>query len=169
MKHIIIIAVAALLLCGCSSTRQVPKQQEQRRDSLRVEYRERTIYVPDTIYLEIPLQMAERTIADSISHLENEYASSDARLNSDGTLTHTLSTKPQIKPVQTEREIEYRDSIVYRDKVVEHKETITEYVKHQKTWWERTQIYGFWAAIILVAVSYRKKIINALIRRFLKK
>lgn len=113
--------------------------------------------------------MAERTIADSISHLENEYASSDARLNSDGTLTHTLSTKPQFKPVSTEREIEYRDSIVYRDKVVEQKETITEYVEHPKTWWERTQIYGFWAAIIFVAVSYRKKIINAFIRRFLKK
>ncbi len=170
MKRIIFITIAALLLVGCSTYKKIPTQvQEQRRDSVRVEYRERTILVPDTVYVEIPAQTAERTTADSVSHLENDYASSDARLNHDGTLTHTLFTKPQLKPVPTERKIECRDSIIYRDKVINAKETVTEYVEHKLSWWERTQIYGFWAAIILLAVIYRRKIFQAVVRLFLKK
>ncbi len=171
MKRIIIIAAAALLLEGCCTCKNLPTIQvrEQERDSVRMEYRERTVYVPDTVFVEIPAQTAERTTADSVSHLENDYASSDARLNFDGTLTHTLNSKPQIKPVPTERQIEYRDSIVYRDRVVKEKETVTEYVEHKQSWWEQTQIYGFWAALILVAVIYRKKIFQAVVRLFLLK
>lgn len=171
MKRIIITTTAAsLLLGGCATSRKIPTQvQEQKRDSLRVEYRERTVFVPDTVYMEIPSQTAERTTADSVSHLENDYASSDARLNLDGTLTHTLYTKPQLKSVPTERKIECRDSIVYRDRAIKEKETVTEYVEHKLSWWERTQIYGFWAAIILAAVCYRKKIFQAVVRHFLTK
>lgn len=172
MKRIIIIATmaASFLFGGCGTSRHIPTQvQEQKRDSMRVEYREHVIFVPDTVYVEIPPQTAERTTADSVSHLENDYASSDARLNFDGTLTHTLFTKPQTMSVPTERKIECRDSIVYRDRVIKGKETVTEYVEHKLSWWERTQIYGFWAAIILVAVCYRKKIFQAVVRRFLIK
>jgi hypothetical protein len=169
MRYIIII-LAALFLCGCRTTRQIPTQTEElKKDSVRVEYRERTVFVPDTVYLEIPLQTAERTTADSVSHLENDYASSDARINLDGTLFHTLATKTQSKPVPTERRIEYRDSIVYRDKAVTRNNTVTEYVERSMTWWEQAQIYGFWAALILLAVVYRRKIFNAAIRLILGK
>lgn len=165
-----ILLLAILLLCGCKTTKQVQKQPQLRqKDSVRVEYRERTIYVPDTVYFEIPSQTAERTIADSVSHLENDYASSDARINFDGTLTHSLFSKPQIMPVPTEKKIECRDSIVYRDKIVKQTETVTKQVEHKKTWWEQTQIYGFWAAVIFIAVIYRKEIFDAVVRLIKKK
>lgn len=170
MKRIILLIAAAILMVGCRTTKSIPTQaQEYKRDSVRIEYRERTVLVPDTVYFEIPRQMAERTIADSVSHLENDYASSDARLNSDGTLTHTLNSKPQLKPVPTERKIEYRDSIIYKDRWRDKKQTVTEYVEHKLSWWEQTQIYGFWAAIAIVAIIYRKKIFQAVVRLFLKK
>jgi len=166
----LLISVAAFSLAGCRSSKSlVTQSQEYRRDSVRVEYRERTVFVPDTVYFEIPRQIAERTAADSTSHLENDYASSDARLNPDGTLTHTLNTKPQFKPVPTERKIEYRDSIIYRDKAVKVDNTVTENVPRPLSWWEQTQIYGFWAAIAIVAIIYRKKIFQAVVRLFLKK
>lgn len=166
----LLMAVAAFSLAGCRSSKSlITQSQEYRRDSVRVEYRERTVFVPDTVYFEIPRQIAERTAADSTSHLENDYASSDARLNPDGTLTHTLNTKPQFKPVPTERKIEYRDSIIYKDKWRDKKQTVTEYVEHKLSWWEQTQIYGFWAAIAIVAIIYRKKIFQTVVRLFLKK
>ena len=166
----LLMAVAAFSLAGCRSSKSLTTQsQEYRRDSVRVEYRERTVFIPDTVYFEIPRQMAERTIADSVSHLENDYASSDARLNSDGTLTHTLNSKQQLKPVPTERKIEYRDSIIYKDRWMDKKQTVTEYVEHKLSWWEQTQIYGFWAVIAIVAIIYRKKIFQAVVRLFLKK
>lgn len=166
----LLISVAAFSLAGCRSSKSlVTHLQESRRDSVRVEYRERTVFVPDTIYFEIPRQIAERTAADSISHLENDYACTDARLNPDGTLTHILNTKPQFKPIPTERKIEYRDSIIYRDKAIKADKTDTKYIPHQLSWWEQTQIYGFWAAIAIVAIIYRKKIFQTVVRLFLKK
>lgn len=166
----LLISVAAFSLAGCRSSKSlVTHSQEYRRDSVRVEYRERTVFVPDTIYFEIPRQIAERTAADSLSHLENDYASSDARLNSDGTLTHTLNSKPQLKPVPTKRRVEYRDSVIYKDRWRDKKQTVTEYIEHKLSWWEQTQIYGFWAAIAIVAIIYRKKIFQTVVRLFLKK
>ena len=170
MKRVILLMAAVLLLGGCCTCRKATTQVvEQRQDSTRIEYRERTIYVPDTVFVEIPKQTAERTTADSVSHLENDYASSDARINTDGTLTHTLQSKHQVKPVPTEKRIEYRDSIVYRDRGRTQTNTVTEYVERKRSWWEQTQIYGFWVAIIIVAIVYRKKIFKAVVRVFLKK
>lgn len=170
MKKIVIFLMVIFTLISCRSSKSLITQtQEYKRDSVRVEYRERTVFVPDTVFVEIPVQKAERTTKDSISHLENDYAVTDARINSDGTLTHTLNSKPQVKPVPIKRPIEYRDSIVYKDKAISKNNTITKYVAHKLSWWEQTQIYGFWAAIIVVAIIYRKKIFQTVVRLFLKK
>ena len=170
MKKIVIFLMVIFTLISCRSSKSLITQtQEYKRDSVRVEYRERTVFVPDTVFVEIPVQKAERTTKDSISHLENDYAVTDARINSDGTQTHTLNSKPQAKPVPIKRPIEYRDSIVYKDKAISKNNTITKYVAHKLSWWEQTQIYGFWAAIIFVAIIYRKKIFQTVVRHFLKK
>lgn len=167
MKKSVIFLMVIFTLISCRSGKSLITQtQEYKGDSVRVEYRERTVFVPDTVFVEIPAQKAERTTRDSISHLENDYASSYARVNSDGTLTHTLNSKPQAKPLPIKRPIEYRDSIVYKDKVIRKNNTVTEYVEHKLSWWEQTQIYGFWAAIIVVAIAYRKKIFKAVVRPF---
>lgn len=170
MKKIVIFLMVIFTLISCRSSKSLITQtQEYKGDSVRVEYRERTVFVPDTVFVEIPAQKAERTTRDSISHLENDYASSDARVNSDGTLTHTLNSKPQVKPVPIKRPVEYRDSIVYKERINNKNNTVTEYVEHKRSWWEQTQIYGFWAAIIIVTIAYRKKIFQAVVRLFLKK
>lgn len=168
MKNLIITIAATIFLISCGSSKHLTTQERQ-RDSVRVEYRQRTVFVPDTVFVEIPAQKAERTTKDSTSHLENDYASSDARVNADGTLTHTLHSKPQAKPIPIKRPIEYRDSIVYKEKIINKNNTVTKYVKHKRSWWEQTQIYGFWAAIAIVAIIYRKKIFQTLVRHFLKK
>lgn len=130
----------------------------EQQDSVRIEFRERIVYVPDTVFIEIPAQTAERTTSDSTSHLENDYAESDARINPDGTLFHSLNTKPQVKPVPTERPIEYRDSVVYRYRIKKETVTETEYIEKNLSWWEKTQIYGFYILIVLLVVLYRKPI-----------
>lgn len=166
MKHIVILLFALLLLGACSTTRKLSSQTTNERDSIRIEYRERIVSVPDTVFVEIPAQTAERTTPDSTSHLENDYAESDARINPDGTLFHSLDTKPQMKPVPTEKQIEYRDSIVYRDRIKTETVTETEYVERSLSWWEKTQIYGFWLALAVIAILCRKTLF-ALVKRFI--
>lgn len=168
MKNLIITIAATIFLVSCGSSKHLTIQERQ-RDSVRVEYRQRTVFVPDTVFVEIPAQKAERTTKDGSSHLENDYASSDARVNADGTLTHTLNSKPQAKPMHIKRPVEYRDSIVYKDRIINKKNTVNKYVEHKLSWWEQTQIYGFWVAIIVVAITYRKKIFQTVVRLFLKK
>jgi hypothetical protein len=159
VRHILLLLAAAFTLGSCQTSKTAATHvQEYRRDSTRVEYRLRTVLVPDTVYLEIPHQTAERTTRDSVSHLENDYAITDARLNADGTLLHTLLTKPQKKSVFTHKEIEYRDSIVYRDVGSKLTKTITKRVPHERSWWEQTQIYGFWACLLALCITYHKAI-----------
>ena len=176
MKHFPVIILTALLLSACCASRKATSStetSERGRDSIRIEYRERTVFVPDTVFVEIPAQTAERTTPDSLSYLENDYAESTARLNQDGTLYHDLKTKPQTKPVPTEKEIQYRDSIVYRDvyrdRIVKQKVREVVEVEKKLSWFQKTEIGGFWALLLLLTIIYRKKIFGAIVRRILKK
>ena len=132
---------------GCCPCRHLTTETD-RQDSTRVEVRTQTILVPDTVYLEIPSQTAERTTRDSVSHLENDYAVSDARINADGSLYHDLRTKDQKKVIETDKRVETRDSLIYRDKVVNVKETVS--VPRELTIFQKFQIFGFWLLLVLV-------------------
>lgn len=155
MRQTALLLAAVLLLGGCCSSRRLTTENN-RRDSTRVEVRTHIIHVPDTVYLEIPPQKSERTTADSTSHLENDYAVSDARINPDGTLFHNLNTKPQRKPLPTEKEIIRNDSIVYKDRYVN--KTVTKEVPRKLTIFQRVQMYGFWILAVLFIAFLRKKI-----------
>lgn len=150
-----------LLLTACGTPRKLTTTQQ---DSTRIEIRETVIYVPDTVFVEIPAQTAERTTQDSTSHLENDYALSDARINPDGSLYHDLKTKPQEKPVPIEKPVERKDSIIYRTQYIDREVTVE--VERELSWWEKTQIYGFWGLVVILLIVYRKKIF-ALARRFI--
>lgn len=134
---------------------------------MRTEMREKTIYVTDTVTVEIPMQTAERIAKDSASHLENDYAMSDVRLNADGTLYHHLSTKPQKKPVEIQKPIQQRDSIVYRYIIRNVKKTVVNKERLPLTWWEKTRIYGFYLLLVWVCLKYRKQVVS-IMKAFVK-
>ena len=113
---LITFAVALLLFSSCRTGRQVVVVEA--RDSVRVEERVREIKVTDTLFVEVPAQSAERTTADSTSHLENDYAVSDARINPDGSLSHSLETKPRTDTLTQELSVQVRDTTIYREKVM---------------------------------------------------
>lgn len=160
LRLLVPILWAALLFCGCAAKRHVyDSVNSEQRDTVRVETV--TIYVPDTVYVEIPAQTVERETRDSVSRLENDYASSEARINPDGSFYHDLKTKPQKKPVEFQKPVERRDSIVYRERVKTETVTKTVEVPRQLTWFQKTSIYGFWTAIIFLMIVYTIKRIKA--------
>ena len=153
---------------GCCPCRNLITETD-RQDSTRVEVRTQTILVPDTVFVEIPAQTAERETRDSVSRLENDYASSEARINPDGSLYHDLRTKPQKKPVEFQKPVERRDSTVYRERVKTETVTETVEVPRQLTWFQKTSIYGFWAAIIFLMIVYTIKRLKAHILKIRQK
>lgn len=167
MKWFCIILIMLIGLTCCSPCRHIMTgEQQASADSVIIEYRERTVYVPDTVIVEIPTQTAERTTLDSLSHLENDFAESDARINSDGSLYHSLNSKPQELQMPTQKQIEYRDSIVYRDRWQQKTITKTVTVEKELSWWQKTQIYGFWLLILIIGIVHRKSLFS-IVRRFL--
>ncbi len=167
LLRLFLIIISLIGLTCCSPCKHlITEERQASADSVRIEYRERIILVPDTVIITIPAQTAERTTLDSISHLENDFAESDARINSDGSLFHSLNSKPQEMEVPTQKEVAQRDSIVYRDRWLQKTVTKTVTVERDLSWWQKTQIYGFWIVLLIVGVFHRKKIIN-LIRRLL--
>lgn len=123
---------------------------------MRVEVRTRTEYVRDTVFRDIPAIEEKITTKDTPSHLENYYAMSDARINQDGTLFHSLATKPQKEPILIDKPIQYRDSIVYRDKMV----TDIVQVERELTWWQKTKMKGFWVLLAILVFILRKEIFS---------
>ena len=139
----------------------MPTQTEQ-KDSIRTVVREVTRYIRDTVIMEIPAQSAENTTRDTSSHLETDYAESDARINQDGTLFHSLKNKEQEKPVPVDVPVTQKDSIVYRDKYVYEAME----VPRELTSWQKWQMRSFWILLVIVAGYVLRKPLLALIRRF---
>lgn len=137
--------LAAVFTASCSPCRHLATSS---RDSLRVEVRTRMEYVRDTIFRDIPAQSERVTTRDTLSHLENDYALSDARINADGSLFHALATKPRREPIAYQRRVEHRDSIVWRERTVRD---VLE-VARPLTRWQRMQLRGFW--ILLTVVGF---------------
>ena len=132
-----------LTASACSTVRTLPVQ-----DSTRVEVRYETKTVHDTAYVELPLIVEKVATLDTASVLENKYAKSAASV-SGGVLTHSLETKPVREPVKVEKQIVYRDSLVFRDKV----RTVTVEVEKKLTWWQSFKMkLGVVTLVLLVIV-----------------
>ncbi len=142
---LITFAVALLLFPSCRTGRQVVVVEA--RDSVRVEERVREIKVTDTLFVEVPMQKESTTVRDSTSHLENDYAVSDARINPDGSLYHSLETKPRTDTLTQELSVQAKDSIIYREKVVPKIYP----VEKELNWFARMRIWLGNVMLVLIA------------------
>lgn len=144
------LAVTVYMLWAFTACCQPKLLGDYRQDSVRVEVVENIVYVHDTVIHEVPLIKEVQTVRDTISHLTNKYAESWASVRSDGTLSHSLTTRPQRIAIPYEKTEKQRDSIVYR--TVE-KQVMVE-VERNLSWWEQTQIRGFWAILSILTIIF---------------
>lgn len=144
-KRYVCVGLVAWLCVSCATNRVLSSHIEQ--DSVFVEVRERIEYIRDTVEVTIPAISESVTTRDTVSHLENPYAASRAVI-AGGILHHSLMTKPQIQRIPVRTPSLRRDSIVFRN----FYRDITTEVGRELTWWQETQIKGFWAMILLFSI-----------------
>jgi len=143
-------AILPLLLLlaasACSTVRQLPST-----DSTKVEVRTETVFLKDTVLVELPRLVERVAVLDTVSHLENEYAASSAVV-SDGVLRHSLETKPVTVPAVVDKQVVYRDSLIYRDRV----QTVTVEVPRELTGWQQAKLRvgGFCFFLVLLIGLY---------------
>lgn len=149
-----------LLLLAVASACGAARPLANTADSTRVEVHVEREFIHDTAYVEMPVIIEKVQTLDTTSKLENDYARSEAVVSA-GILKHSLETKPAQLPVPVEKEIVYRDSIVFRDRVV----TEVKEVERQLTLWQQFKMRAGVAAMILTALYA----LYLLIRLYLKK
>ena len=145
MKPSDLLAIA-LCLSACGTARPVLES-----DSTRVEVKTVVETIHDTAYVQLPVIVERVATLDTASLLENKFAKSAAFV-SGGVLTHSLETKPAKEPVAVEKQIVYRDSLVYRDRVV----TETVEVEKKLSAWQsfKMKAGGFSIVILLIVILY---------------
>lgn len=169
MKRILfIISILVLLMVGCRSTKPSPHIVVTNTDSVTTVYIE-TVRI-DTIKVEIPVPVESESqiVPDSASHLETSMAVSDAWINSDGTLGHSLSNKqgklvgetlvPTITKTNEKESVKVREIPVPTPYPVE--------VERKWTLIEQIKLASFWylvgTFVILLFYVFRKPILFSL-------
>jgi len=141
-----------LAATSCGSLRRVAEA-----DSTRVEVRTEVKTIHDTAWMELPVIVERVATLDTASVLENKYARSEASV-SGGILSHSLETKPVKQPVAVESREIVRDSIVFRDRVVQ--EDI--YIEKQLNGWQKFRLRLGDVSLILIAIAILYLLFNKL-------
>ena len=136
-----------LLLLVAASACGAARPLANTADSTRVEVRTERVFIHDTAYVELPVIVEKIQTLDTTSTLENQFAKSEAIVKA-GILQHSLETKPAQLPVPVEKEIVYRDSIVFKDRLV--KEDVE--VEKPLSFWQQFKMRVGVAAMILTAL-----------------
>lgn len=175
MKQLLLIIILLLALMSCRTARQtIPTAPVilTEHDEKTVEREVITEIDTMTVFVEIPAQSACRETPDSTSHLETDFATSDAWVNPDGTLGHTLENKTQSRPVDVPVPKTTVNNNRTEAKVKEVPVPVPQPypVEKKLSGWEALQINSFWwligAVASLLAIIFRKPIIS-LIRQML--
>lgn len=134
-----------IILMGCCPCKQLGVTQ---RDSVTIKVVERVELNKLPINVPIPSDKQTQIKRDS-SFLENEVSASRANINEDGSLTHSLWTKPSFL-VDIDIPTIYRDSTVHLN---QYREVKVE-VDKPDTWWEKTQKIGFWLMLAIFLLGF---------------
>ena len=166
----VVIAVIAILLitffCGCRSWKFGTKEKEEREDSVRIEYRERIVKVPVTVYVEVPVEQKEKMTKDSTSHLETSFAVSDASIIwIDGVafLRHSLANKAQTIQKNDSVPVVYKDRVEWKTRRVYYKKT--EIRERQLAWWQKGLMWVGGIAVAALVIFIVILLVKAFLRR----
>lgn len=151
---LICLLAAFCLLSGCGACKHVSGVNTSQRETIHVV--EHTQLIPVIASIDIPEIKEAVRVKDSTSFLENKFATSTARICEDGTLYHDLNTKPQSVQQEQQVKVEYRDSVVVKEKEVEV--TVEVPVEKELNGWQKFRLRGFWVLLGLLAFAYRKQI-----------
>lgn len=123
---IAILLILLFLAFGCKTIKKSINEKTDTKDSVRIEYREKVVKVPVTVYVEVPVEVKEKFSSDSTSHLETSYAVSDASMlwiNGVAFLRHSLANKAQKIEKTEDVPVVEKEKVVYQTRRVTYTKT----------------------------------------------
>ncbi len=172
MKRLILpLFVLLLALISCRSAKQIIPPEPvviTNSDSVKVEYREIIIFDTVTVVANVPEQSDRQVVRDSTSHLETDYAESDAWICSDGTLGHSIRNKKKSIPFKVQVPNKSSEKATIYVKTIEVPVNVPTpiYIEREFTNWELFRLKAFWylLGISLAGIAWilRKPLISIL-------
>ena len=174
MKALVtILIVVALGLAACRTSKSAMPSAPvtvSNTESVRTEYIE-TVRI-DTITVEVPLpaESTSQIVRDTTSHVETSLAESDAWINLDGSLGHSIKNKPQ--KLQAEVPVPAKDTQTtniarsIKEVPVPYPEPV--YIEREFSAWEKFRLKAFWylAAYVILSLAWRYRgVLLGLIKR----
>lgn len=169
--------MAITILSSCRTSKEATPSPQPviltNSDSIRTEYIE-TVRI-DTVKIEVPVpaESVSQVVRDSVSHVETSLAESDAWINEDGSLGHSIKNKPQNLKAEVPvpvKDTQSNNSAISVKEIpvpspypveVERKWTLMEQIKLATFW------YLIGAVILSGAYIFRKQIWK-LLKRVIK-
>ena len=137
-------------------------------DSVRIEYIETVRIDTLTVEVPVPMESAKQVVQDSTSHIETSLAESDAWINDDGTLGHSIRNKEQ--KLKSDVSVPVKDTktnnteATVREVPVPYPEPV--YIERDFTKWESFRLDAFWYLVgfTLIASGWflRKPLISVI-------
>ena len=121
-----IMVLIGLLFVGCKTIKKSINEKTDTKDSVRIEYREKVVKVPVTVYVEVPVENVSTTTKDSTSHLETSFAISNASMVwIDGVpfLRHDLKNKAQKIEKTEDVPVVEKEKVVWQTRRVTYTKT----------------------------------------------
>lgn len=151
---VILTLIVFLMLTGCRSLKTGVSEKTDTSDSVRIEYIERVVKVPVTVYVEVPVESKERLSPDSTSHLETSFAVSDASMIWIGGvafLRHSLTNKSRRIAKTDSVPVTEKERTLWRTRRVTY--TKTEIREKQLSRWDQLKVdYGGIVILILLFI-----------------
>lgn len=177
MKRIcfLISLLALLLLSACRTAKTLepsPPVILTNSDSIRIEYIERVRIDTVTMEIPVPAESSRQIVRDSTSHLETSLAFSDAWINTDGSLGHSIKNKDS--PIKADVPVPVKDTQTNKSS-----ESIKEvpvpfpvekkiYVETPLSAWQKFRMHSFWFLSVALTASliyiFRKPLLRLMCR-----
>lgn len=159
----VVMLLISMIFSSCKLSKTGVNEKSDTSDSVRVEYIERVVKVPVTIYVEVP---AEKQIqmTDSTSILETKFALSEASMvwiNGVPFLRHSLENKPQKIEKTDSVAVIYKERTVWKTRRVSYTKTVIR--EKQLTWYQNAKlkysepIIGFFFFIIMLLIFLHRR------------
>lgn len=177
MKRICVLVclLALLLLSGCRTAKlsePSPPVILVNSDSSRVEYIERVRIDTVTVNIPVPVESSRQIVNDSTSHLETSLAFSDAWINADGSLGHSIKNKDSpieaVVPVPVKDTQTNKSSESIKEVPVPYPVEKKVYIEAQLSAWQKFRMLAFWYLSAALAASllyiFRKPLLRLMCR-----
>lgn len=157
MKQLLF-AILLMLLVSCHSSKQTILGEPvilNNQDSVRETSVIKTIYVPVTVEVPIPQQSDAIVTTADTSHLETDLAISDAWINEDGTLYHSIKNKPMSLTAEVnvpQRDVNHQVETV-KTKEIPVPQPYAVEVERKYTLMEQVKLSSWWILLIIMLFS----------------